>query len=239
MVSRQGGVVIDSDICFKFARERLKANFTFYLLGFFIYSTASQALGAVPQVLAQMLLAAEPSTEDVGVIIVGVGGIVALSFLLSLPLMPVWVGYTKGIRKEVVGQGDGELSDLFSEFRNSIPVVFNLLLASTVVIFGFLCLVIPGFLLMPLPSLTAYFLAGGQTSGLDAFKSAWSLLWRNPVLILWTFVFGIIAMLGLIACCVGVYVSCPFALAAYCKMIQQAIDASRERREPPPLPLPV
>ncbi len=237
MVSRGWGTVINSEICFKFARERLKANFTFYVLGFFIYSMAQQALGVVPQFLAQMILAAEPSTEDVGFIILGVGGFVALSFLLSLPLMPLKVGYTKGIRKEVVGEGSGELTDLFSEFRNSIPVVFNLVVAGAVVMLGFLCLVVPGLLLMPLPYLTAYLLAGGQTSGLDAVTSAWSLLWKNPVLILWTFVFGIISLLGLLACCVGAYVSFPFALAAYCKMIQQAIDAGLELREPPPLPV--
>lgn len=233
--------MIDIGSCLKFAIERLKKNPVFYVLGFFIIFAAQEGLGAVARsCMFGLLSLIELLPEDLEAAdqirgLVAFFGAMVCSIVVGLLLAPLWVGYVKGIRREIDG-GLGEISDLVSEFRNFLPIVLNYSVAFGVLLGGFLCCILPGLLLWPLPFISFYFLAGGQTSGIEAYKSAWRLLWKNPIIVLLSFLTALLGLTGLFACCIGVLVTAPIAWTAQCMLIQQAIDRDRKPLEPPALP---
>ncbi len=220
--------MIDFGSCFSYGIEKLKQNPAFYLVGALIVAGVLLALNLIAQgfgfivgfaagLLAGVMHLNSTATTIVAAII---GGIIGL--LIGLLIAPVLVGFFKGIRKEYEG-GTAEIGDLFSAFSMTGPCLLNYAVATLAIVIGLLCCIIPGFLVAPLTFMTVFFLAKGQTQGLEAFKSAWELLKKNPIIILWSLILHLFVAAGVLLCGVGVLVTFPIAASAMYKMFQQAL----------------
>ncbi|HBC86771.1 MAG TPA: hypothetical protein DCZ94_07450, partial [Lentisphaeria bacterium] len=108
---------------------------------------------------------------------------------------PFLVGYFRGLRKEYEG-GAAEPLDVLLGVDVLTSSVSNFALASLMVILGFILLIIPGIVLAPILPLTIFFLAKGETYGLDALRKAIMTLKKNPFLIAWNLVFLILIAIG-------------------------------------------
>ena len=228
---------IDIGGCFNYGIEKFKQNMTFYVVGFLAIVGISIGINIIAQVLsfcwgfAVGLIGSKIHLGEMSVkIIAGTGGYI-IATLLGILIAPFMVGYYKGIRKEYEG-GTAEITDVFSAFDITMPCLLNYAVANLIIIAGVICCVIPGILLSPLMNLSIFFLAKGETQGLNALKRSWETLKKNPILILWTIVLGLFAGLGLLACCVGILATAPIAMCATYKLFQQAIGEDNLPVEP-------
>ncbi len=220
--------MIDIGACFSYGIEKLKQNPGFYIGGMLIVAGVSIMINLIAQGFSFLwgfavgfLAHALHMNETMTGIIAALGGAL-IGVILGFLLAPVLVGYFKGIRKDYEG-GRAEIGDIFSAFSITVPCIINYAVANLVVVLGFICCIIPGFLVLPLVTMTVFFLAKDQVQGLTSFKSSVELLKKNPIIILWYIVLNIFACLGLILCLVGVFITAPIAMAAMYKMFQQAL----------------
>lgn len=233
---------IDIGKAFSFALERIKANPAYYIVGGLIVSAISFAVSMLGNVLSfiwgffigifvRTLNLRGDIAQQVAGILGGLGGAM-IGMILGFIVAPFFVGFFRGIKKEYEG-GTAEIGDVFSALNIFIPSMLNYAVASLVVFVGFICCLIPGILLSPVIWLSIFFLARGESNGLDAFKKGFETLKKAPILILWTIVLGIFAMLGLLACCVGVFVTVPMSAAALYVVFSQAVgdDGSGDAKQ--------
>jgi len=117
--------------------------------------------------------------------------------------------------------------------NNFIPIMLNYALTVIIVSVGFLFCIIPYFLLLPMIPLTLFFLAQGETAGIESVKKSFETLKTNPVLILWTLLFMIFSGLGILLCCVGVFITGPIAAISIYLVIAQAtgLEESEQNSE--------
>ncbi|MCX6984389.1 MAG: hypothetical protein NT118_06490, partial [Lentisphaerae bacterium] len=210
---------------------------------------------AINQIGSSIHLGGIASSIVIGVVNFIVGAVLGL---IAIPFM---VGYWKGIRKEYEGE-TAEITEVFSAFDITIPCLLNYVVAYLIVlagvaccvfpvilisylmhmpplllvIIGYICAIIPLIILSPIINLTIFFLAKGELQGLNALKRSLETYKKNPILILWTFVLGLFATLGILMCCVGILATTPIAMCASYKLFQQAIG---EDNLPPVEPEPV
>ncbi|MFA6291468.1 MAG: hypothetical protein WC637_06780 [Victivallales bacterium] len=186
--------------------------------------------------------------NEMGINIISFGGSYIISALLWLIIIPFTVGYWKGIRKEYEGE-TVEITEVFSTFDIIIPCLLNCVVANLIVTAGVLlfispiillavlmhlsyttsiliislCSIIPSVLLLPLSFLPVFFLVKDEIQGLNALKRSLKIFMKNPILILWTNILAIFAIIGLLVCCVGILATAPIAMCAMYKLFQQAI----------------
>ena len=213
-----------------FAWERFKANPGFYLVGAVVIgafmtlaNVLSQIIGNALQLAAGVGASVAGGGEEVafGSMILAIALSGGVSTLIGTIVAPAYVGFFKGVKREYEG-GEAEIGELFSGFGDFIPAVLNYLVADIIVIIGFFCCFVPGILLSPILLLSMYYVAHGETQGLSALKKSFNTLSREPGLILWSFVLGLISFLGVLLCCVGLLFSVPYSLAALYAVFRQA-----------------
>ncbi|GEM_PF-6362838 len=187
---------IDITACFTYAIEKVKENPPFYFLGFFLILGIGVAIKLLAQgtafmfnlVVLQSILGIGRKTatvhEHIAAIIIGI----VLSFFLA----PFLVGYFRGLRKEYEAQ-KAEPLDVLLGVDVMTQSVTNYATALFLVLGGFILLIIPGLILSPIIPLTIFFLAKGETQGIDALRKAIVILKENPLLILWNLAFLILA----------------------------------------------
>lgn len=223
---------MDFSASLQFGFDRVKANPGFYVGGGAVLFGLSMVVNLVSRlILFVVSLAAASVLQTVHIdsqivtALLGVFGAV-VSFVLGLIVVPFGVGYFRGIRKDVHGE-PAVIGDLFSAFDIALPSILNYALAGVVTGLGFLFCILPGIALMPVTLLTVYFLVNGRTEGISAFTSALNTLRENPMLIVWNLVVGLIAGMGVLACCVGVLFTVPIAVCALYKLFDDAAAGGR------------
>lgn len=134
---------------------------------------------------------------------------------------PLLIGYGKAIIKAENGQAP-EIGDLFGSFdkfaASLIPFVAMFL--AGFIPFG------PVFF-SPLFSAALYLCIEGENDGMNAVKRAWEIYEVQLVpAALGFFVVSLVGSAGLIACCVGIFVTAPIAMLANFRLSQQMIGRS-------------
>lgn len=162
-------------------------------------------------------------THIVAVLLVAVVGGVT-SGILSGPMI---VGYFKMI-KNAESSGKAELNDVFKGFDDFLGAFLAYLVATVVVIIGFVLCIIPGFLIMALPYLALYLVSEGEKDGIKAFTRAFDIIKANLIpSCLCAFVLGIVGSLGVILCGVGIIFTLPIAfIGSYHMCKQLAADSN-------------
>ncbi len=155
--------------------------------------------------------------------------VVLVVTLCSLGLLSgaLTVGYIRAIRKQEQG-GSMEIGDLFSAFDTFVPTFILLLvmIVASLVPFG-------SFVFAPVYFVGLYLIALGEQDGVAALKRAFALC--QPVFVMSVvaaFVFSIVSGLGLLLCCVGIFVTGPVALLANIRMAERIVDGSQSLQQP-------
>ena len=229
--------MIDFGKCFTFAIDRFKANPAFYIvtglftllipciISFGINFVVGFMLAGISRALNMNLIIANILVQAVGVII----GI----FVSSLIVAPVLAAFFRDMESENKGENvqPASLINCFGSFSQTALAYF---ISSIIVSIGTLFCVIPGILLSPIVPMSIFFVSRGDNSR-DAIKKSFDILMSNPMTILYTILFFLIASVGLLACCIGVIVTMPIAYAAFYKMMKQVLgeDGSPASPETP------
>lgn len=221
--------MIDIGSCFSYGVDRIKSNPGFYILATVILSVIAAILVAIAVFinLGIVMVLTKIGLPGFLIMLLNHFTIMILIVLLTLPMVPLVIGFWKGIKKEYEG-GKAEIADLFSAFDLFVPGLLNYGVASVIVAIGSAMCYLPGIIVFPLIPLSLYFLVRGDTKGFNALKKSIDLLIKNPILILFCFIFHIVGMLGLIICLVGVFATSPLSMCATYKLFQQAIGEDKQ-----------
>ena len=211
----------------QFAFDRVKNNPGFYCGGAAVLAAATGVIQLVSRLIGFVL------TMGMGLVLqsshldpqIGMGLVGLLTFFVSLVLglvtVPLMAGYFRGIGKELRGE-PVSIGDVISAFDLAVPAILNYAAAYAAMFLGFLLCILPGVAVAPLLTMSLYFVANGRTQGLSAFQASWALLKANPMFIVWGFVTGLVGMVGLLACCVGVLFTGPVAAVALYRLYDEA-----------------
>jgi len=216
--------------CLSFGWERFKNNPGFYIVWFLLSAGIQFAFSVVSQIIQSVVMVAggasgggNESAVAFTALFVAYGIGFVMSLFAVIAIAPLLAGFFRGVKREYEG-GQAEISELFSGYSNPVPAVVACLISFFVIALGTLCCIIPGILLGLLVPLSLCHLADGETSGVEAFKKAFGTLRKEPIIILWNIVLGIIGVLGLFACGVGILVTIPLSMAAFYAVYRQAVD---------------
>ncbi len=216
--------MIDIGSCFNYGIESIKKNPGFYIVAtlilFVIMCIIEGIAFGISLVFVKIL--ANMGLPAMLVMLVNQLVLMMLIMILISLMAPLFVGFFKGIKKDYEG-GKAEVSDLFSAFDTMIPSVINVALAGFLIAVGSLLCYLPGIIVASLMPMVVFFIAKGEKDGLNPLKKSIALLIKNPLIILFYFIFNIIGSLGVLACVVGILVTIPFSLCATYKMFQQAL----------------
>lgn len=135
-------------------------------------------------------------------------------FSFGLLQGPMMVGYYRALNKEDAG-GKAELGDLFKGFDDFVPALVAALVGAIVVTSGYFLCIIPGMLLVAILPTALCLVADGEKDGINALKRAWMAVKSNLVMAaVAMLVIGLLTMVGLIACCVGILITAPIGMAS-------------------------
>lgn len=149
-----------------------------------------------------------PVNHVVAWLLVGVVGSISGGLLIG----PMLVGYLRLIAKEDRGEPT-QLGDVFRGFDDFVPAFVAGLISFLVVSVGLALCVVPGLLILALPTVALYLVAEGESDGVAAFNRAWQVVTKNLGAAFWgALVLGLVGSLGLLACWVGVLVTGPVSL---------------------------
>jgi uncharacterized membrane protein len=136
---------------------------------------------------------------------------------------PMLVGYMRMIAKEHNGESV-QIGDVFRGFDDFVPAFVAGLISTIVVSLGLLLCVIPGLLIMALPTVALYLVAQGESDGVAAFNRAWGIVTKNlGSAFLCALVLGIVGSLGTLLCGVGVLLTAPLAMIGSYYMARQLV----------------
>ncbi|MBJ93728.1 MAG: hypothetical protein CMP23_04550 [Rickettsiales bacterium] len=182
----------------------------------------------------------EAGTMLLTMVLVGVGLMALLMLVLAGPIRG---GYDLAMLRLVRGDQSVSFGDLFAGFSKFITLMLTMFLSALAVLVGLLLCVVPG-VIVGLGLWPAYLLVmEDDLSPVDALKGAWALTdgYKGQLLVLALCNF-VLVILGLLACCIGVFVAGPVAqlawMGAYNEMRKAsgAYSAPSGAQDSPPMP---
>ena len=166
---------------------------------------------SLPQQLYQQTVAPNLGQEAqlVGMVVMG-----GLGFLLSLVQATLSAGCIIYWLKLIRGQ-DPRFSDLFKGFRFFFPLVITTSITGLGIMLGMLLLIIPGVILSLGWFFVMYVIVDKNIGYIDAMRASWRLTngYKAELFILSLLITGV-AILGMLACCVGLLVAIPVGAGA-------------------------
>lgn len=137
------------------------------------------------------------------------------NFLVTLLLSPIFVSLIYVANKSNFKQPITASDIFFAYKQNFINIVLYALITQIALSILFLMCILPALLVMPFFFLGYPILIFEKASVFDALKKSFNIAQENYGTILFTaFLAGLISIAGLLLCCVGVYLTLPFAYIA-------------------------
>jgi hypothetical protein len=185
-----------------------------------VFQGISQGIGAAAPQLAD---------GDNAEIIIAVVSIVNLLISLVAFVVNTWLslGYLKVFIKIVrSGTGAGaqaEVSDVFTGASSLLPAIGANILTGLIVLVGFLLLIVPGYIAMLGLLFTLYLIVDKNLGPIEAMKESWRITDGHKAnLFLFLLVAGLVILVGMLACFVGLIVAAPVVSLAtayiYCQL---------------------
>lgn len=132
-----------------------------------------------------------------------------MTVLSALIGMFVQTFFTAGMIKlalTAARSGSPQISEVFSGGSAYLRLLGTSLLTGVVVGFGFILLIVPGIILAIGLAMAPYYAVDAEMGPVDAMKASWEAMNGHKVNFFLFLLMGIVlAILGLIACCVGVF----------------------------------
>lgn len=146
------------------------------------------------------------------------------SMTFGILIGPLLVGYFRMVKMDAAG-GKAQIGDLFKGFDDlSAALVAGLIAIMTIGIGSIFC-VIPGLVAAPLLPLSLYLVAEGEKDGVNAIKRAWHAMSKNLVeSVVYMLILGIIMFIGVLLCCVGLFVTVPLGVIGQYWLAKQLTD---------------
>ncbi|MFW5844593.1 MAG: hypothetical protein ACOCXJ_00020 [Planctomycetota bacterium] len=116
------------------------------------------------------VLKKDPVYVILGFLVAVVIGMIPFGLLVG----PMLVGWLMGVAKLEEG-GKPRLGDIFQGLQKLVPALIVALLGGIAVGIGFVLLIIPGLIIMPIPLIGLIQVARGADDGIAALKQAWGL----------------------------------------------------------------
>lgn len=221
--SRETGSIISH------AFEIFKNTFLYCLLAVVIYFLLSFVIqlltGFDSQVFVEQIKERTSAGQSVGYKdFISAPGFTAYSganFLVSLLLSPIFVSLIYIANKSNFKQAI-TISDVFFAYRqNFINIIIYALITQIAFFILLIMCVLPAIFVMPFFFLGYPILLFEKASAFDAIKKSFAIVQENYGTILLTGILaGLISISGIILCCVGIYLTIPFAYiamySAYC-----------------------
>lgn len=223
--------MLDFGKCFTFAIDRIKANPVFYIVAGLLIVLIPGVISFVLNLMTGFMIGGISNALKIDYSIAYILSQIVGSFIgllvTCLAMAPVLAAFFRDMESENRGENvqPASLINCFGTFTQA--AVANLV-SSIIVGIGLLCCIIPGILLSPMITISIFFVARGDNA-MDAVKKSFNIIKTNPMTILYTIVFFLIAtVVGLLACCVGIIITVPMAYAAIYMMMKQILgeDAS-------------
>ena len=158
-------------------------------------------------------------------VVVGISG--------GLLVGPMLVGYMRMLAREHNREAV-QIGDVFRGFDDFVPAFVAGLISTLVLTLGFFLCVIPGLLILALPTVALYLVAQGEKDGVAAFNQAWGIVTKNlgPAFVC-AFVLGIVGSLGSLLCGIGVLLTAPLSMIGSYYMARQLVGDEPVRIELP------
>ncbi len=180
------------------AFEGFKRTWGVLIGAFFVDAILAGIPGQIPQILTQTG-AVDPGSAAASILalVLGLVGLAIGAFMAS-GLLKIYITAARG--------GQPNFGDLFSGGSKMFSILAVQILMGFAILLGLLLLIVPGIILALGLSYATYFVADADMGPIDALKASWAATTGSKGKL---FLFGIvaffIAMLGLVACCVGVF----------------------------------
>ncbi len=143
------------------------------------------------------------------------------SFTAGLLMGPLMVGYMRALKKDDAGQPI-TVNDGFSGFDAFVPALVVGVVTGLAISVASIFLVIPAFIVMPLAPASLWLVANGETDPMKAMQRAWVGVQRNLVPgAVASLVIMLVIMAGALACGLGLIVTLPIGMIAFCRLGQQ------------------
>ena len=163
-----------------------------------------------------------PLTHVVASLLVGVVSSVSSGLLTG----PMVVGYMRMVAKEQRGEA-AQIGDVFRGFDDFVPAFVAGLISLLVVSLGLMLCLLPGLLILALPSVALSLVAQGEKDGVAAFNQAWRIVTQNLGAAFWcALVLSIVGGLGVLLCGIGVLVTGPLSMIGSYFMARQLLGDS-------------
>jgi len=218
--------MIDFGKCFTFAIDRIKANPAFYIVAGLLTVLLPFIISFGLGLIVGFVIAGISSALKIDLRVANILAQIIASFLnilvTCLVMAPVLAAFLREMESENKGENvqPASLMDCFGTYTQSAIAYF---ISSVIVGIGFLLCIIPGILLSPIVMMSIFFVARGD-SAMDSIRKSYEIIKSNPVTILYTILFYLIASVaGLLACCIGLIVTIPMANTAFYKMMKQLL----------------
>ena len=161
-----------------------------------------------------------PITYVIGFLLLGIVNAMTFGLLLG----PLMVGYFRMAKIDDEG-GKAQIGDLFKGFDDLVPGLVAGILSSVIVFVGTLLCIIPGALVSPIIPTSLYLVATGEKDGVKAVTRAWKAISKHLIeSFACGLVLNIIGAVGMVLCCVGLFVTLPITLIGNYHMAKQLTD---------------
>jgi hypothetical protein len=169
-------------------------------------------------IVAMLLVAILGSLNSIFQQVVGEGNFTAVYFLLSIACFVFSLLFTLGFIRiclRVCDQQSPQFGDLFSQWGRLIAYFFSSILVGLCFLAGFILLIVPGILIALKFMFYGYFIVEEKAGPIEAMQRSWDVT-RGHLLELFLFVLASIGinLLGMLACCIGLFVTYPLTQIA-------------------------
>jgi len=148
-------------------------------------------------------------------VIIGVSGVIYIGpLILSGPLS---LGMFKMVRLAVKGE-PVEFSELFSGFQRFLDAFLANLLMTIFTMVGMIFCILPGLFIGLMYMCTYLFMLDDKLAFWDAMEASRKMVMKNPGqwILLWLALF-LLNILGMLACCVGMFLTAPVSMVIMAK----------------------
>lgn len=196
------------------AWDIVKANFAIIVGAFFVVSIIT---GVIQNILSRVMGTIDPTVlqhvRDIEQLLEIYQSQALIGFVVTGIMWPIQAFFKAGLVKFSLSAARGQhpnFGDIFSGGPRTLPMLGAIILKTIIIAIGFLLLIIPGIYLACALSQVEYFVADRNMGPIEAIKASFAATEGQKLKVaLYAILSFFVTILGLLACCVGVFVALP------------------------------